>query len=144
MWEAFRFLAESRSPITIFRSDGTMTVQVLAITSDLFLQSRIAELAKTLDANAKIVTTEEALLRQANLSTPNLVVLDLASSEYDPFSCAQKLKTMKSPPKILAIFPHIRIDLKLKAEKLMVDYIVPNSGFLKTLRSVLEKEVRGK
>src|SRR2546426_3506020 len=115
MWATFRFLAQSGSPITIFRSDGTMSVQVLAITSDLFLQSRITELAKTFDANAKIVTTEEDLLRQANLSTPNLVVLDLASSEYDPFSCAQKLKAMTSPPKILAIFPHIRVDLKLKA-----------------------------
>src|SRR5712691_12187027 len=98
-----------------------MTVQVLAITSDLFLQSRITELAKTLDANAKIVTTEEALLRQANLSTPNLVVLDLASSEYDPFSCAQKLKTMKSPHKILAILTNKRIDIKLKTEKVMIE-----------------------
>ncbi len=122
----------------------TMTVQVLAITSDLFLQSRITELSKSLGANAKIVTTEEDLLRQANLSTPNLVVLDLASSEYDPFSCAQKLKIMTSPPKILATFPHIRTALKLKAEKAMIDYIVPNSGFLKTLKGVLEKEVRDK
>ena len=121
-----------------------MTVQVLAIMSDLFLQSRITELAKSIGANAKIVTTEEDLLIQANLSTPNLVVLDLASSEYDPFSCAKKLKTMTSPPKMLAIFPHIRTDLKLKAEKVMIDYIVPNSGFLKTLKRVLEKEVRGK
>ena len=121
-----------------------MTVQVLAITSDLFLQSRITELAKSLGANAKIVTTEEDLLRQANLSTPNLVVLDLASSEYDPFSSAQKLKALSSPPKILATFPHIRADLKLKAEKVRIDYIVPNSGFLKTLKNVLEKEVRGK
>ena len=144
MWATFRFLAESRSPITIFRSDETMTVQVLAITSDLFLQSRITELAKSLGANAKIVTTEEDLLRQANLSTPNLVVLDLASSEYDPFSSAQKLKALSAPPKILAIFPHIRADLKLKAEKVRIDYIVPNSGFLKTLKNVLEKEVRGK
>src|SRR5713226_3620760 len=144
MWMAFRLLAESRSPITIFRSDGPMTVQVLAITSDLFLQSRIAELAKSLGANAKLVTTEEDLLREANLKNPNLVILDLTASEYDPFSCAQNLKTMTSPPKILAIFPHIRADLKLKAEKVMIDYIVPNSGFLKTLRSVLEQEVRGK
>src|SRR2546425_6151897 len=144
MWATFRFLAESRSPITIFRSDGTVTVQVLAITSDLFLQSRITEAAKSLGAKAKLVTTEGDLLRQANLSTPKLVVIDLASAEYDPFSCAQKLKTMTSPPKILAIFPHIRTDLKLKAEKIMIDYIVPNSGFLKTLKSVLEKEVQGK
>ena len=144
MWATFQLQAESRSPITIFRSDGTMSVQVLAITSDLFLQSRIAELAKSLGASAKMVTTEEDLLRQANLSTPNLVVLDLASSEYDPFSCAQKLKAMSAPPRILAILPHIRTDLKLKAEKVMIDYIVPNSGFLKRLKSVLEKEVRGK
>src|SRR5713226_940026 len=144
MWATIRLIAESRSPITIFRTEPSMTIQVLAITSDLFLQSRIIELAKSLGANAKLVTTEEDLLRAANLSTPNLVVLDLASSEYDPFSCAQKLKIMTSPPKILAIFPHIRSDLKLKAENVMIDYIVPNSGFLKTLKSVLEKEVRGK
>ncbi len=89
-----------------------MTVQVLAITSDLFLQSRITELAKSLGANAKLVTTEE------------------------------ELKTMASPPKILAIFPHVRTDLKLRAEEVMIDYIVPNSGFLKTLKQVIEKEVR--
>src|SRR2546425_12262353 len=143
MWAAFQFLAEPRSPITIFRSDRAVTVQVLAITSDLFLQSRITELAKSVGASAKLVTTEDDLLRQANLSTPNLVVLDLASLEHDPFSCAQKLKTLRSPPKILAIFPHVRSDLKLKAEKVMIDYIIPNSGFLKTLKSVLQKEVKG-
>ena len=121
-----------------------MTVQVLAISSDLFLQSRIIELAKSLGANAKLVTTEEDLLREASLRNPSLVIVDLAASDYDPFSCAQKLRTMASPPKILAIFPHIRTDLKLKAEMVMIDHIVPNSGLLKTLKSVLEKEVRGK
>src|SRR5207245_8389031 len=104
MWEAFRFLAESRSPITIFRSDGTMTVQVLAIMSDLFLQSRITELAKSIGANDKMVTTEEDLLIQANLSTPNLVVFDLASSEYEPFLCGQTLITVTYPDTILTTF----------------------------------------
>ena len=121
-----------------------MTVRVLAITSDLFLQSRIAELAKSTGANAKLVTNEEALMREANSNHPNLAILDLAASDYDPFSCAQKLKTMASPPKILAMYPHIRADLRLKAEEVMIDFIVPNSGFLKTLKSVLEKEVQGK
>jgi PleD family two-component response regulator len=121
-----------------------MTVQVLAITSDLFLQSRITELAKSLGASAKLVTTEDDLLREAKSKEPSLVILDLSASEYDPFSCAQKLKAMSAPPEILAIFPHVRIDLKLKAEKLMIDHIVPNSGFLKTLKSVLVKEARGR
>lgn len=121
-----------------------MTVQVLAVTSDLFLQSRIIELAKSLGASATVVTTEEDLLKQANTKNPSLVIIDLTASDYDPFSYAQKLKTIAFPPKILAIFPHIRTDLKLKAEKVMIDYIVPNSGFLKTLKQILEKEARAK
>ena len=121
-----------------------MAVQVLAITSDLFLQSRITELANSLGVNAKVVTTEATLIREANSKHPNLAILDLAASDYDPFSCAQKLKTMTPQPRILALFPHIRKDLKLKAEKAAIDYIVPNSAFLKTLKEVLEKEVRVK
>jgi PleD family two-component response regulator len=121
-----------------------MAVQVLAITSDLFLQSRITELANSLSVNAKVVTTEEALIREANSTHPNLVILDLAASDYDPFSCAQKLRTMTPQTRILALFPHVRKDLKLKAEKVKIDYIVPNSAFLKTLKDVMEREVRVK
>ena len=121
-----------------------MAVQVLAITSDLFLQSRIIELAKSLGANAKVVTSEEALIREASSTHPNLVILDLAASDYDPFSCAQKLKIITPQPRILALFPHIRTDLKLKAENVKIDYIVPNSSFLKHLKRILEKEVRAK
>lgn len=117
-----------------------MTVRVLAITSDLFLQSRIAELAKSTGASVKVVTTENDLLREAESTTPNLVVLDLASTDYDPFSSAQKLKAMKNPPKILAMFPHVRDDLRRRAREAKIDYIVPNSSFLKTLKAVLEKE----
>jgi PleD family two-component response regulator len=121
-----------------------MAVQVLAITSDLFLQSRITELAKSLGATAKMVTSEEVLTREASSTLPNLVILDLAASDYDPFSCAQKLKIITPQSKILAAFPHIRTDLKLKAEQVKIDYIVPNSSFLKTLKNVLEKEVQAK
>jgi len=121
-----------------------VAVQVLAITADLFLQSRIMELAKSLGAIAKMVTSEEDLIREANSMHPDLVVLDLAASDYDPFSCAQQLMTMTCQPEILGSFPHVRTDLKLKAGKVKIDYIVPNSSFLKTLKSVLEKKVETK
>jgi len=51
---------------------------------------------------------------------------------------------MTSRPEILGSFPHVRTDLKLKAGKVKIDYIVPNSSFLKTLKSVLEKKVKAK
>jgi PleD family two-component response regulator len=112
--------------------------------SDLFVQSRITEAARTLGTTVKFVSTEDELNQEAGAASPSLVILDLATSDYDPFSYAEKLKAMASPPKILAIFPHVRADLKLRAENVMIDYIVPNSSFLRTLKSVLEKEVRGK
>lgn len=137
-------LSEPRSPITIFRGDITAMVQVLAITSDLFLESRIEELAKSLGANATVVKAETDLLREARSRKPSVVILDLTAEDYDPFSSAQKLKAMEAPPKILAVFPHIRADLKQRAEKMKIDYIIPNSSFLKTLKIVLEKETRDK
>ena len=118
-----------------------MTVQILAITSDLFLQSRIAELGRSLGKTAKIVTTEKDLIKETGSNKPEIVVLDLASTDYDPFSCAKRLKEMPTTPKILGTFPHIRSDLRARAQEVGVDYIVPNSSFLKTLRSVLEKGV---
>ena len=116
-----------------------MTAQILAITSDLFLQSRIMELAISLGKTAKIVTTENDLIKEAGSTTPELVILDLASTDYDPFSCASRLKKMPAPPKMLGMFPHIRTDLRVRAREVGVDYVVPNSSFLKTLKSVLDK-----
>ena len=118
-----------------------MKFQVLAIASDLFLQSRIMELAKACGAYAKIVTREEDLVAETSSNNPTLVILDLASTEYDPFSCAKKLKSGGVPPRILAVYPHIRTDLRVRAQEAKIDYVVPNSSFLKTLKAVLETEV---
>ena len=115
-----------------------MTVQILAITSDLFLQSRIQELARSLGKTVKIVTTENDLIKDNRADRPELVILDLASSDYDPFSCARKLKELAVPPKILGVFAHVRSDLRIRAQEVGVDYIVPNSSFLRTLKAVLE------
>jgi PleD family two-component response regulator len=116
-----------------------VTAHILAITSDLFLQSRIWELTSSLGRTARIVTTENDLITDAYSNKPELVILDLASSDYDPFSCARKLKEMPLPPKIMGMLPHVRTDLRVKAQEVGIDYIVPNSSFLKTLKTILEK-----
>ena len=99
------------------------------------------ELARSLGKTAKIVTTESDLIIDTRADRPELVILDLASSDYDPFSCARKLKELAVPPKILGMFAHIRSDLRVRAQEAGIDYIVPNSSFLKTLKAVLEKGV---
>jgi len=117
---------------------------VLAGTSDLFLQSRIAEATKSLGFDTKFAAGQEELKEVAKVAVPKLAVLDLASDEYDPFSCARALKLANPSLRILGFFPHVRTELRTRAESSGIDYIVPNSGLLKALKNVLSKEVAGR
>ena len=110
---------------------------VLVGTTDLFLQSRITEVAKPLGFETKFVKDEQEMTRAAKTLGPRLVVLDLSASEYNPFSCAKTLKTISPSLSILGFFPHVRAELKTRAKDSGVDYVVPNSVFLKNLKNLL-------
>ena len=110
---------------------------ILAATTDLFLQSRITEVAKPLGFESKFVKDEQEMMGAAKTLGPRLVVLDLSSSEYDPFSCARALKSVSPSLSILGFFPHVRAELKTQAEDSGIDYVVPNSSFLKNLKNIL-------
>ena len=110
---------------------------VLVATTDLFLQSRITEVAKPLGFETKFVKDEQEMRGAAKTLGPRLVVLDLSSSEYDPFSCARTLKAIRPSLSILGFFPHVRTELKTRAKDSGIDYVVPNSSFLKNLKNLL-------
>ena len=110
---------------------------VLVATTDLFLQSRITEVAKPLGFETKFVKDEQEMAGAAKTLGPGLVVLDLSSSEYDPFSCARTLKAIRPSLSILGFFPHVRTELKTRAKDSGIDYVVPNSVFLKNLKNLL-------
>ena len=67
------------------------------------------------------------------------MVLDLASSEYDPFSCGKMLKSSFPSLRILGFFPHVRTELRTRARTGGIDYIFPNSSLVKGLNSVLSE-----
>ena len=114
-----------------------MGLLVLVATTDLFLQSRVTEVAKPLGFETKFVKDEQEMTGAAKTLGPGLVVLDLSSIEYDPFSCARTLKAIRPSLSILGFFPHVRAELKTRAKESGVDYVVPNSNFLKNLKNLL-------
>ncbi len=118
-----------------------MPMKVLAIFSDLFLRSRVKELVAQTHGEARFADTIEGLKKLLDSYKPGIVVLDLSSSDYDAFSVAREVKT-KSDAKLFGIFPHVRKDLKTKADDIGFDYVVPNSNFLTILRHILLKEVK--
>ncbi len=108
-------------------------------TSDLYLQSEINEVAKSEGFETRFMTKPEEMQPLVNIAAPKLVVLDLSSDEYNPFAFARSLKTLRFPPKVLGFYPHVKTELATQAKTAGVDYVVPNSGFLKSLRRILEE-----
>jgi len=111
-------------------------LRLVAATSDLFLRSRIAELAKQTGADPSFGTGPDELRRLVAENKPELVILDLSSTEYDPFSIAKELKTTFNS-RLFGLYPHVRTELKKRADEMGFEYVVPNSNFLASLRRIL-------
>ena len=75
-------------------------------------------------------------MKLAESNRAELVVLDLSSTEYDPFSVARELKA-EFNIRLFGMFPHVQTELKKRADQMGFEYVVPNSNFISTLRRVL-------
>ncbi len=117
-----------------------MTPLVLAATTDLFLQSRIMEASRSLGFDTEFVIGIEGLKKAAETRNPVLVVLDLASGDYDPFSYATVLKSSFPSLRILGFYPHVRTELENRGRIAGIDYVVPNSRLLNMLKKILSGE----
>jgi PleD family two-component response regulator len=111
-------------------------LRLVAATSDLFLRSRIAELAKQTGADPFFATGPDDVGRLVAQNRAELVILDLSSTDYDPFSLGREMK-IKFNARLFGLFPHVHTELKKKADAVGFEYVVPNSIFLETLRKVL-------
>jgi PleD family two-component response regulator len=111
-------------------------LRLVAATSDLFLRSRITELAKQTGADPYFGTGPDELRRLVAETRPELIILDLSSTDYDPFFVARELKTTFNV-RLFGLYPHVKTELKKQADEMGFEYVVPNSNFLSSLRRVL-------
>ena len=111
-------------------------MRLVAATSDLFLRSRITELAKQTGTDPFFGTGPDELKRLVAENRPELVILDLSSTDYDPFSVASELKTIFNA-RLFGLYPHVRTELKKRADEIGFEYVVPNSNFLPSLRRIM-------
>ena len=96
------------------------------------------ELSDLLGQETLFTIDPQKILSQAASHPECLIILDLATSEYDSPSLARTLKKNNPMLRILGYYPHVRRDLEKNAESAGIDYVVPNSNFLKTVREILE------
>ena len=116
-----------------------MARRVLAAVEDLLFRSKISETAKTLGIEAKFPRSPRKLVEQATASPPDLLVLDLNSSRFEPLKLLREVKSdeaLRDVP-VVGFLSHVQRELAVAARESGCDRVVARSAFTKDLPEIL-------
>ncbi|HZD12341.1 MAG TPA: hypothetical protein VE177_02330 [Candidatus Binatus sp.] len=106
----------------------------------MFVQSRVVEAAGKYGVEVMIAGPGFSTDTQSS-GDGLLIVVDLDSSEYDPFVLAGELRqTLGRGAVLLGFYPHIKRDLELRAVEAGFDHVVTSREFVKRLGELLGSE----
>ncbi|TMI69297.1 response regulator [Candidatus Bathyarchaeota archaeon] len=117
-------------------SGDPMPRKIIVAVSDLFVQSRVLQIAHSQSIDVEVLAPP---LNLPKSSEQRLVILDMDSSEYDPYQVARELKTLPGPPILFGFYPHVKADLKHRAEQAGFDHVVTNRELVTRLARLLEE-----
>ena len=113
--------------------------KIVGAVEDLLFRSKISETADTLGVEASFPRSPRKLVEQATASPPDLLVLDLNSTRFEPLVLLQRLKseeTTKDVP-VVGFLSHVQKDLAIAARESGCDRVMARSAFTKDLPQLL-------
>ena len=116
-----------------------MARRVLAAVEDLLFRSKISETANTLGIEAKFPRSPRKLVEQATAFPPDLLVLDLNSSRFEPLKLLREVKSdevLRDVP-VVGFLSHVQRELAVAARESGCDRVVARSAFTKDLPEIL-------
>jgi CheY-like chemotaxis protein len=118
-----------------------MKRHVIAAIDDIIFISKVRAVAEGLGVEISFPKGNETLLKLVYENAPSMIVFDLHSQRFDPFSLVEKLKADDNLRTIPAIgfFSHVQVDLKDRAIKAGFDKVIPRSVFTKNLVEILSE-----
>ena len=116
-----------------------MARRVLAAVEDLLFRSKISETAHQLGVEAAFPRNPKRLLEALRALPPDLLVLDLNSSRFEPL---ELLRTLRSDAALrdvrtVGFLSHVQGDLALAARESGCDRVMARSAFVENLPRVL-------
>lgn len=117
-----------------------MSKYVLAAIDDMFFASKIKGMAEHLGMQVSFVKSVESAVEKAVKDAPSIIIADLHSAKFDPFTLASELKSderLRQIP-LVGFFSHVQIELQIRAEQAGYDRVMPRSAFTKKLAEILQ------
>lgn len=116
--------------------------RIMAAVEDLMFRSKISETATTLGVEAAFPRGPEKLLDAARASPPDLLILDLASSRFEPLELLRTVSADEGLSRVptVGFLPHVEKDLARAAKEAGCGKIMARSAFTKDLPQVVSGE----
>lgn len=111
----------------------------VALINDIFFQAKMTETAKQTGAVLKIVSSGEALLREAAASPAATLLIDLNSREKPLETLAQlnEIPGGSTRRRVIAFLSHVQTELAAAARAAGCDEVMPRSQFTQELPRIL-------
>jgi CheY-like chemotaxis protein len=119
-----------------------MSRLVIAAVADLFFASKIRATAEPLGVELLFVRNADVLLSTARANKPNLIVVDLQSTNLDPLELAVRVRgdeELREVP-LLGFYSHVLVELQEQAREAGYTHLMPRSAFSSNLAGVLSGE----
>ena len=120
-----------------------MTRTVLAAVEDLLFKSKISETASQLGIEAAFPRSPKKLLEALRESPPDLLVLDLNSSRFEPLTLLSSIRSDETTRDVSTVgfLSHVQKDLAVAAREAGCDRVVARSAFTRDLPKILAGRV---
>jgi PleD family two-component response regulator len=116
-----------------------LTRRVVAAVEDLLFRSKISETAAQLGITASFPRNPKKLEDAVRSSPPDLLILDLNSSRFEPLQILQTVKSETATREVetIGFLSHVQKDLAVAAKEAGCDRVMARSAFTKDLPKVL-------
>jgi len=120
-----------------------MTRTVLAAVEDLLFKSKISETASQLGIEAAFPRSPKKLLEALRESPPDLLVLDLNSSRFEPLTLLSSIRSDETTRDVSTVgfLSHVQKDLAVAAREAGCNRVVARSAFTRDLPKILAGRV---
>ena len=112
---------------------------VMAAVEDLLFRSKIGETATQLGIEASFPRSPKKLEDALRASPPDLLILDLNSSRFEPLQLLQTITSEEGTRnvKTVGFLSHVQKDLAIAAREAGCDRVMARSAFTRDLPKVL-------
>ena len=111
----------------------------MAAVEDLLFRSKIGETAAQLGVEASFPRNPKKLEDALRASTPDLLIVDLNSSRFEPLGLLRSVKAEEATKDVTTVgfLSHVQKDLAVAAKEAGCDRVMARSAFTRDLPKVL-------